>query len=151
MNFDILEEPNDIKEPQEWVPFAEGVKFLVCGINKPSFQRALELVNRKSLSELNDVTLITDQSADDANHTLALALGWHLVSGWQGVCDTEGNKLERTKENVYKIFCRSKQAGDLFSFVIKEATRIQKEAIQKLADEVGKSQNTTDGKPNTPT
>lgn len=148
MLFEFIEN-NDVKEPQQWCEFSPGVKFLVYGLNKPSFRRALDLQNSTTAVERADITLITNESAKKADRDFGLAVGYHLVGGWAGVGTKDTAELERNKKNVEKIFCDSTVASVLVAFVIQQATRIQNESNQQLQVELGKSQPSTSSQADT--
>lgn len=142
MLFEIIEN-NEAKEPQQWCEFSPGVKFLIYGLNRASFRRALDLQNSSSAVERADITLITNESAKKADRDFGLTVGYHLVGGWVGVGTKADGDLERNKENVEKIFCDSTVASVLVAFVIQQATRIQDEANQQVQIDLGKSQPST--------
>lgn len=139
MLFEFIEN-NDVKEPQQWCEFSPGVKFLIYGLNRASFRRALDLQNSNTALERADITLITNESAKKADRDFGLTVGYHLVGGWLGVGTKETPELERNKANVEKIFCDSTVASALVAFVIQQATRIQNEANQQMQIDLGKSQ-----------
>lgn len=149
MLFEFIEN-NDVKEPQQWCEFSTGVKFLIYGLNRASFRRALDLQNSNTALERADITLITNESAKKADRDFGLTVGYHLVGGWTGVATKDLPELERNKENVEKIFCDSTVASALVAFVIQQATRIQNEANQQMQVDVGKSQPSTSSQADTP-
>lgn len=142
MLFEIIEN-NEAKEPQEWCEFSPGVKFLIYGLDRPSFRRAIDLQNSLTAAERADVTVITNESASKAERNFGLTVGFHLVGGWAGVGTSSEPDLERNKANVEKIFCDSTVRNVLVAYVIQQATRIQEEANQQLQVDLGKSQSST--------
>lgn len=142
MLFEIIEN-NEAKEPQEWCEFSPGVKFLIYGLDRPSFRRAIDLQNSLTAAERADVTLITNDSASKAERNFGLTVGFHLVGGWVGVGTSSEPDLERNKANVEMIFCDSTVRNVLVAYVIQQATRIQEEANQQLQVDLGKSQLST--------
>lgn len=144
-----IKENSVVKEPQQWCEFTPDVKFLVYGVNRPSFRRALDLQNGTAAFERADITRITDDSAKKSDRDFGLSVGYHLVGGWSGVGTKDIPELERNRENVEKIFCDSTMAHVLVAWVLEQATKIQTEADKQLQSDLGKSSSSTNSTVNT--
>ena len=143
MAFEIAEKNKDIKFPSEWVDYPSGGKFKIRGIFQPEFRRVMEIVNAEQSLEADDISLISIDRINKRNEKLSLSVGSFLVEDWDGIELTTGEKLEYNKENVELIFSKSKQSDNLITFVLNEASRIQKDAIGQLNKEMGKSLKST--------
>ncbi|GAB3044741.1 hypothetical protein GCM10027155_07270 [Acinetobacter apis] len=85
-----IEQPPKAEFSQVWVDCKDGVRLLIASSNKPSFNRALELNNMQAEQELQDMKLVTDDTAEGAKLAFNRAIS-HLLLDWTGI-DSEPNK-----------------------------------------------------------
>ena len=76
----------------------------------------------------------------------------HLIEDWEGIEFEEGEVVREqpySEENATKLFHMGDLGWQIWGFVKSEAEKIQKEANQVKEDVLGKSENSTIGKPDT--
>lgn len=135
----------ETKVPSKLVEYKEGVKFLIAGINKPSFQHLLELRGTQVNQEIGGWRPVTDESATEfaLSHNKAAS---HLILNWQGIYNEEtGEIFEYSKENAELLCTSSEESIPLTAWILDEARKIQTEADNLKIDTLGKSLDSTNG------
>ena len=141
MKFEI--KPQEVAEyNQNWFDFKDGAKFLIADADKPSFNRALELNGMQADRELLGLREITDESALASQLAFNRAVS-HLITGWQGVEDSEGKQLEYSPKNAELLCSSSNESLALVVFCLNKAKQLQTDKHKTVEDEVGKSSSTT--------
>lgn len=137
---------------QQWCDYkdAEGnvlASLLIRGNGHRPYQLAVDRINRfgakidmqmqngLSASALN---VSEDSMSEFEAHSLVIAQ--HLIVGWRGIEDEDGNDHPYTVENADQLL---QQNSGLFLWVIQEAKRIQTDSNEKVAETVGKPQPDT--------
>lgn len=148
-----------IKESKEislWREYkdAEGkvlARFKIRGIEHQAYQVALERAQNQIVSKGYDVSKASTD--DKVWYQLTMeAAACHLIEDWEGIEFEEGEVVREqpySEENATKLFHMGDLGWQIWGFVKSEAEKIQKEANQVKEEVLGKSENSTIGKPDT--
>lgn len=137
---------------QQWCDYkdAEGnvlASLLIRGNGHRPYQLAVDRINRHGMKidQLmqnglsKDALSVSGESLSEFEaHSLVIAQ--HLIVGWRGIVDEEGNDHPFSVENADQLL---QQNSGLFLWVIQEAKRIQNGSDEKVAETVGKPQPDT--------
>lgn len=135
--------PQEVAEyNQRWFDFKDGVKLLIADIDKPSFNRALELNGMQADRELLGIQEITDESALKSQLSFNRAVS-HLILGWIGMVDKDEKPFEYTAKNAELLCTSTKVSHEIVIFTLNKAKELQLEKHKVVNDEVGKSLSTT--------
>lgn len=137
-----IEEQKSIEYVQEWFDFKDGVKLLIASIDKPSFQRSLELNGIQAEQELAGIKTVTDEGAVKAKLGFNRAVS-HLLLGWVGLVGRDKKPIEYSTQNAELICTSSKQSLEIIVFIMEKAKVIHDSKTEEIVDEVGKSSSTT--------
>ena len=126
-------------------------RFKIRGIEHQAYQVALERAQNQIVSKGYDVS---KASVDDKVwYQLTMeAAACHLIEDWEGIEFEEGEVVKEqpySEENATKLFHMGDLGWQIWGFVKSEAEKIQKEANQVKEEVLGKSENSTTGKPDT--
>ncbi|WEV48097.1 hypothetical protein OZX61_07310 [Acinetobacter sp. ESL0695] len=137
-----IEQPPKAEFSQVWCDYKDGVRLLIASSNKPSFNRALELNNMQAEQELQGAKAITDDTAEGSKLAFNRAIS-HLLLGWTGI-DAEPNKpFEYSAKNAEILCTQTQESLEIATFVINKAFELEKDYTTTLAEEVGKSSDST--------
>lgn len=133
---------------EEWVEFQPGVEFLIRGMGHNFVQVGIqayaedqERVRNRFLA--GDVSaLAKGKTMVDINTTV---LGTLVLADWKGVKLETGEDLEYAPDTA-KAIVSDPDSIKLVEWLIAEATRITKEAQERLAERLGKSSSASAGK-----
>ncbi|WP_314341094.1 hypothetical protein [Acinetobacter guillouiae] len=137
-----IEEQKSIEYVQEWFDFKDGVKLLIASIDKPSFQRSLELNGIQAEQELTGIKAVTDEGAVKAKLGFNRAVS-HLLLGWVGLISKDKKPIEYSPLNAELICTSSKQSLEIIVFIMDKAQEIRNSKADEIVNEVGKSSSTT--------
>lgn len=140
MLIEIEEEKIEFKS--EWFDFKDGVKLLIASIDKPSFQRSLELNGIQAEQELAGIKAVTDEGAVKAKLGFNRAVS-HLLLGWVGLVGKDKKPIEYSAQNAELICTSSKQSLEIIVFIMEKAKVIHDFQKEEIVEEVGKSSSTT--------
>lgn len=135
--------PKEVAEySQKWFDFKDGAKLLIADADKPSFNRYLELNGMQAERELHGMQDITDESAMKSQLAFNRAVA-HLILGFTGIEDTEGKPIEYSPQTAELLCTSTKSSLDIVIFCLNKAKQLRDEKNKTVAEEVGKSLNTT--------
>ncbi|ENV34555.1 hypothetical protein [Acinetobacter gerneri] len=137
-----IEEQESAKIPSKLVEYKDGAKFLIAGIEKPSFKHAMELRGTQVNQEIGGWRAVTDESASEFALSYHKAVS-HLILNWQGIEDKDGGLFEYSKQNAELLCTSTKHSIEIVVWVIDQAQKIQTEADSKKAEILGKSSDST--------
>ncbi|WOE32748.1 MULTISPECIES: hypothetical protein [unclassified Acinetobacter] len=126
---------------QRWFDFEDGAKLLIADKGRPAFNRALELNGMQAERELRGFQPITDESALASNLAFNRAVAY-LILDWEGI-EKDGQPFEYNHQNAELLCTSTEQSLDLINFCLSKAYLLHDEKNKTVADEVGKSSNTT--------
>jgi len=133
---------------EELLEYQPGVKFLVRGMGHRFVQVGIQ-ANRENQQQVYSRYLAGDISALAKGQTdmeiNSGVLGALVLGGWEGVTTEDGEELEYTPE-VAKAVVTDPDNLALVEWLIAEATRITREAHERLEQRVGKSSSASAGK-----
>ncbi|QHF03341.1 hypothetical protein N015_13355 [Pseudomonas asturiensis] len=130
----------------KWYEFDNETKVLLASIDCPEYQIALARLRREiqrndSKFAMGEAGVIEGEKTEYDGQSRLLA--YHIVRGWEGVQDEEGNPLPFTAENAEALLLGSAEA---FLFVIQKASAYSAELREELEESVGKQSPATSGK-----
>ncbi|MFW1765918.1 hypothetical protein ACG9X2_10710 [Acinetobacter bereziniae] len=140
-----IEEQEQTKIPSKLIDYKDGAKFMIAGIDKPSFKHCMELRGTRIEQEIQGVRDITDESSREIAQSFSKAVS-HLVLNWQGLEDEEGNIFEYSKQNAELLCTSTNESIELIVWILAEAQKIQVEANEEKAETLGKSSSSTSTK-----
>ena len=145
MQITIDKSPKTIeKTPQEWVPYKDGLKVLIAGEARPSYQYAYQLAVAEE-NAIRTQECITDEYVASLDSKYAGIIGRYLILGWSGI------DFEYSPEQA-EILCEFGKTKDdkhfgskLALWVQKQSKEIQKRANKLKIESVGKPSSDTNG------
>lgn len=129
----------------EWREYKNGAKFLVASVDRPAFQRAMELKNITIERQLVGVESISDNTPSNVV-LFNKAAGRHLLLDWTGIDDGKGMPIPYSAETAEQLCTSSSESLELVNWIITQAQAIEKAHIAEKDDLVGKSLPSTNGK-----
>ncbi|SPL69147.1 hypothetical protein [Acinetobacter stercoris] len=133
-----IEESEQAKIPSQLIKYKDGAKFLIAGIDKPSFRHCMELRGTRIEQEIQGVRDITDETSLNVAQSFGKAVS-HLILNWEGIENEKGEIFEYSKQNAELLCTSTKESIELIVWVLTEAQKIQDEANQEKAEILGKS------------
>ena len=137
-----IQEQEVAEYSQKWFDFKDGVKLRIADTRKPAFNRALELNNIQAEQELQGMKQVTDDSAVKSGLAFNRSVS-HLITGWSGIETKAKQPFDYSAKNAELLCTSTKDSNEIVIFTITKASELQREAMQTVEDEVGKSSSTT--------
>jgi len=99
-----------------WVPFEDGIEFLIANVNSKRFQDYLRKITKPHLRMIRNGT---------AAHGLQTSLfknaaSKYLVLGWKNIENEDGSDLEYSPDACLEIF-NDEELRPIFEFVVEAA------------------------------
>lgn len=120
-------------------------KFHIAGSKRPSYQKGLELMQAQFEREMIGLVKVDDQSTLYTDNLIATA-GKYLILDWEGIATADG-EFKFSAENAVTLLTKTKDGLVLWKWIEDQAKDIQAKADDAVSDLVGKSLNSTSGKP----
>lgn len=141
------EKPEVASEWREYLDENGNVvaKFHIAGSKRPSYQKGLELMQAQFEREMIGLVKVDDQSTLYTDNLIATA-GKYLILGWEGIATKDG-EFNFSPENAVALLTKTKDGLVLWKWIEDQAKDIQAKADDAVNDLVGKSLNSTSGKP----
>lgn len=119
-----------------------GVSFLIASIDKPAFQTANDMVRLRHDEMKRNFKNITDKDAIEAELAFNVAVGCHLIQGWDGL-KTENEKGEKVPfvysvENAELLATQTEIAHSIVMGVYWASIWLSKKANAAKAELLGK-------------
>lgn len=140
-----IEEQEQVKIPTKLCGYKDGAKFLIAGIDKPSFKHMMELRGTRIEQEIKGIRDITDESSKEIAQSFSKAVS-HLILNWEGLENEKGEIFEYSKQKAELICTSTKESFELILWVLDEAQKIQDEANKEKSEILGKSSTSTSTK-----
>lgn len=96
----------------KWFPHLKGTKFRIVSLLNPEYQAELTGV----ISKFDSASARESDEFSAAVHKL---MAKHIVTGWQGIYDEEGQELPFSSQAVFDLL---KSSADFRDFVTKKAS-----------------------------
>ncbi len=125
-----IEEQEQTKIPSKLIEYKDGAKFLIAGIDKPSFKHCMELRGTRIEQEIQGVRDITDESSREIAQSFSKAVS-HLVLNWQGLEDEEGNIFEYSKQNAELLCTSTNESSSLLCGSLQKLKRFKLKPTKK--------------------
>lgn len=130
-----------------------GLKVTLKSFFNPTFQKAYEVIMRKSAAEANKT--LTLEAVDDINddtltpdEAMVYAVGNYLVEDWDAV-DESGEKLEVNGENFQLLVGSMDDPAQFFKWVMKQSQEVTKAIADEIDDTKKKQSKDGAGKKST--
>lgn len=97
-----------------WFDYMPGVRFLIARWQNPAAEKRREELALAHASQGQEIQLEDDD--------LKQAAAEHILLGWEGITDDEGNEIPYNKETALK-WLRDPELADVWSFVKVKSTQ----------------------------
>lgn len=140
LDIQLLEHDN--KVISAWRDFKDKqgnvlASFLIAGIQRPSFQKGIDLLNARIERELQGLIPVNDDSKL-RRELLLINAAENLILDWKGI-ELEGKEFKYSAENAITLLTKTKLGVELWLWIDAEAKQIQESAFKQVDDLAGKS------------